>query len=121
MLTTGRVVYHFHTRTKTGRSPALNAAAPEAYVQIAEEDAARNDIKEGDLIEVESRRGKVLEPAKVGGILPGHLFIPFHYGYWDEPGRDRVANTLTLTEWDPVSKQPYYKFTAVKIRKVSNL
>jgi ferredoxin-nitrate reductase len=121
MLTTGWVVYHFHTRTKTGRSPALNAAAPEAYIQIAEEDALRNNIKEGDIIEVESRRGKVIEPAKVGGIIPGHLFIPFHYGNWDEPGRDRAANTLTLTEWDPVSKQPYYKFTAVKIRKVSNL
>jgi ferredoxin-nitrate reductase len=121
MLTTGRVVYHFHTRTKTGRAPALNAAAPEAYIQIAEEDAVRNDIKEGDLIEVESRRGKVTAPAKIGSIIPGHLFIPFHYGTWDDPGRDQAANLLTLTEWDPVSKQPYYKFTAVKIRKTSNL
>jgi anaerobic selenocysteine-containing dehydrogenase len=120
MLSTGRVVYHFHTRTKTGRSPTLNAAAPDAFVQIAEEDAMRLDIKEGDLVVVESRRGKVIEPAKIGGILSGHLFIPFHYGYWDEPGRDRAANELTITEWDPVSKQPHYKYTAVKISKVSN-
>lgn len=117
-LTTGRVVYHFHTRTKTGRSKELNDAAPDSYVQISEEDAAKYGISEGDMIEVESRRGKVTEPAKIGDIIPGHLFIPFHYGYWDHPGRNRAANELTITEWDPVSKQPQFKYAAVKISKV---
>jgi anaerobic selenocysteine-containing dehydrogenase len=117
MLTTGRLVYHFHTRTKTGRSKELNDAAPDAFLQISEEDAAKLGILEGDMIEVESRRGKVIEPARIGGIEPGLLFIPFHYGYWDDPGRSRAANELTLTEWDPVSKQPHFKYSAVKIRK----
>ena len=117
-LTTGRVVYHFHTRTKTGRSKELNDAAPDAYVQLSEEDAAKYGIAEGDMVEVESRRGKVVEPARIGGILPGHLFIPFHYGYWDDPERSRAANELTITEWDPVSKQPQFKYAAVKISKV---
>jgi ferredoxin-nitrate reductase len=117
MLTTGRVVYHFHTRTKTGRSRELYNAAPDAFVQISEQDAARYGIKEGDMVEVTSRRGKVIEPAKIGNIIPGHVFIPFHYGYWDEPGRSRAANELTITEWDPVSKQPHFKYAAVSIQK----
>ena len=117
-LTTGRLVYHFHTRTKTGRSKELNAAAPDGYVQLAAEDAARYGIADGDMVEVTSRRGRVLEPARVGDIEPGLVFIPFHYGYWDHPDRPRAANELTLTESDAVSKQPHFKYAAVHIRKV---
>jgi ferredoxin-nitrate reductase len=118
-LTTGRLVYHFHTRTKTGRSKALNDAAPDSYVQLAPEDAARYGIAEGDMVEVTSRRGRVLEPARVGDIEPGLVFIPFHYGYWDKADRPRAANELTLTEWDPISKQPHFKYAAVRIRKAN--
>jgi ferredoxin-nitrate reductase len=125
-LSTGRVVYHFHTRTKTGRSSALNEAARDPFVQISDEDAEHYGIASGDLVEVESRRGKVVAPAKVGDILAGHLFIPFHYGYWDATGHGiangnghhRAANELTITDWDPVSKQPHFKYAAVRIRKV---
>jgi anaerobic selenocysteine-containing dehydrogenase len=120
MLTTGRVVYHFHTRTKTGRSKELQQAAPDAFIQLSEEDAARYQIKEGDMVEVSSRRGKVMAPAKPGGIISGHIFIPFHYGYWDDQTRSRAANELTLSEWDPVSKQPHFKYAAVNIKKVLN-
>jgi ferredoxin-nitrate reductase len=116
---TGRIVYHFHTRTKTARARALQAAAPEGFVQLSEEDAAKYGIAEGDLVEVTSRRGRATEPARIGGIEPGLVFMPFHYGYWDEPkdGRKRAANELTLTEWDAVSKQPHFKYAAVRIRK----
>jgi ferredoxin-nitrate reductase len=119
--TTGRVVHHFHTRTKTGRAPALQAAAPEGFVQLSAEDAAHYGISNGDLVEVTSRRGHATEPARIGGIEPGLVFMPFHYGYWDQPedGRKRAANELTLTEWDPVSKQPHFKYAAVRIRKVT--
>ena len=116
-LTTGRLVYHFHTRTKTGRSKALYDAAPDSFVQISAEDAATYGIADGDMIDVESRRGKVMEPAKVGDIEPGLVFIPFHFGYWDNSERSRAANELTLVEWDPVSKQPHFKYSAVRIRK----
>ncbi len=118
-LTTGRVVYHWHTRTKTGRSRDLNEAAPEPFVQLSEEDAAALGVREGEMLEVASRRGSVRAKARVGGIITGHVFIPFHYGYWDEEGEHkRAANELTLTAWDPVSKQPYYKFAAVQVHKV---
>jgi ferredoxin-nitrate reductase len=118
---TGRVVYHWHTRTKTGRSKALRDAAPDAFVQINADDAARLGIADGDMVEVESRRGKVRAPARVGDIIAGHLFIPFHYGYWDGDDRPRAANELTLPEWDPVSKQPHFKYAAARVGKVTLL
>ncbi len=117
-LTTGRVVYHFHTRTKTGRSKELHAAAPDAFVQISEQDAQQYGITAGDMVEVVSRRGRVVEKAMVGDIEPGVVFIPFHYGYWDHCDRPRAVNELTITEWDPVSKQPHFKYAAVRIRKL---
>lgn len=120
-LTTGRLVYHFHTRTKTGRSKELQGAAPDGYVQISEVDAQKYGIKEGEMIEVSSRRGKVIEPARIGGIGRGIVFIPFHYGYWDDDERPRAANELTITEWDAVSKQPHFKYATVKISKADGL
>jgi ferredoxin-nitrate reductase len=44
--------------------------------------------------------------------------VPFHFGYWDEPGRLRAANELTLSSWDPISKQPHFKYAAVRVSKV---
>jgi anaerobic selenocysteine-containing dehydrogenase len=119
-LTTGRLVYQWHTRTKTGRVEALNDAAPQLFIQLAADTAAQHGIVEGDIVEVQSRRGTVQGPARIGDITTGHVFIPFHYGYWDEEDAHahRAANELTLTSWDAVSKQPHFKFAAVRIRKV---
>ncbi len=117
-LTTGRLVYHWHTRTKTGRARRLQEAAPHAFVQLADEDAARHGIAEGMLVEITSRRGTVVAPARVGDVRPGVLFMPFHYGYWDHPDGPCAANELTVLGWDPVSKQPYLKFAAVRIKAV---
>ena len=117
-LTTGRVVHHWHTRTKTGRAPELRAAAPEPFVELNADDAKRLGVVEGDVVEVASRRGMVRAPARVTGIAAGHVFVPFHYGYWDEDhAYERAANELTVTGWDPISKQPYFKYAAVQVRK----
>jgi ferredoxin-nitrate reductase len=120
MLTTGRLVYHWHTRTKTGRSPELNAAAPNVFVEMAESDARTYSIKPGDLVEITSRRGYIRARVRIGAIADGHLFVPFHYGYWDrnDGTHRRAANELTITGWDPVSKQPHFKFAAVRIKKI---
>lgn len=67
--------------------------------------------------QVGSRRGSVQMEARIGSIAPGHLFMPFHYGdrrWYGEPG---ASNELTITDWDPVSKQPHLKFAAVWLRK----
>jgi len=117
-LTTGRVVYHFHTRTKTGRVQALQDKAPEAFIEISKADALAYNIQNGDAIEARSRRGYVVAPAKITDIRQGLLFIPFHYGYWDDNSHPRAANEVTREDWDPVSKQPHYKLSAVCIRKV---
>jgi ferredoxin-nitrate reductase len=99
----------------------LTDAAPDAFVQMSEEDAAKYGIEEGEMIRVESRRGYIEAPAKIGDIEPGVVFIPFHYGYWDGVERNRAANELTLSEWDPVSKQPHFKYAAVRMHKAGKL
>jgi anaerobic selenocysteine-containing dehydrogenase len=117
LLTTGRVLVHFHTRTKTARAPQLQQAAPEPSLELAQADARRLGLADGERVEVESRRGRVEARVRIADILPGHAFLPFHYGYWDRPGVPRAANELTLTTWDPVSKQPSFKYAAVRVRR----
>ena len=127
LATTGRTVYQFHTRTKTDRAPQLHAAAPEAWVEVSVSDAAELGRREGDRARVESARGSVEAAVRISGIRPGVVFLPFHYGYWDEgaagPGggvASRAANELTFTSWDPVSKQPPFKVAAVSVTKVAD-
>ncbi|MFL6073282.1 MAG: molybdopterin oxidoreductase family protein [Mycobacteriales bacterium] len=122
-LITGRTLYQFHTRTKTGRAPQLRAAAPEVWVEMSAADAGRYDLAEGDMAEIASARGTVRARVRIGGIRDGVLFLPFHYGYWDVPDadhpHDRAANELTVTDWDPVSKQPLFKTSAASVRKIA--
>ncbi|MGA5299954.1 molybdopterin oxidoreductase family protein [Nucisporomicrobium flavum] len=117
LYTTGRTVYQFHTRTKTSRSRSLNDAAPESWVELSPADAAGLGIAEGDLVRVESPRGSIEVKARVGQVMPGAVFAPFHYGSaGDDP--QGQANELTMTVWDPVSKQPYFKTAACRVTKL---
>src|SRR5215204_2002985 len=124
--TNGRTIYHFHTRTKTARAPQLNNAAPDAWVEINPSDAESLGVKEGDMVRIETPRGTLEAKARISGIREGVVFAPFHYGYFDElegGGLDRqprAANELTITEWDPASKQPLYKVGAVRVTKVAD-
>jgi anaerobic selenocysteine-containing dehydrogenase len=128
LYTTGRTVYQFHTRTKTARSRSLHRAAPDAWVELAVADAERLGVREGDVVRVESPRGAIEVKARVGDVREGCVFAPFHYGSWDTPSaRDgdvypgsqrRQANELTMTDWDPVSKQPVLKLAACRVTKV---
>ncbi|MEU5562585.1 molybdopterin oxidoreductase family protein [Micromonospora musae] len=123
LLTTGRTVYQFHTRTKTGRAPQLNAAAPDVWVELNPVDAERLGIREGDLVGVSSARGAVQARARLSGIRPGVVFLPFHYGWFDQDPADRTpraANELTITAWDPVSKQPLFKVAAVAVTRLAD-
>jgi anaerobic selenocysteine-containing dehydrogenase len=123
-LVTGRTIYHFHTRTKTARAPELNAAAPEVWAEISAQDAITIGADDGDLVDVISPRGRIRAMLRKADMRPGTIFIPFHYGYWDtagagpdgEPGR--AANELTITDWDPVSKQPLFKTSAARVEPV---
>jgi anaerobic selenocysteine-containing dehydrogenase len=121
VLTTGRTIYHFHTRTKTGRVPELQAAAPDVWVECSKEDALRVGLADGDLAEVTTPRGAITARVRIGSVREGVLFVPFHYGYWDTTGsgpgggRGRAANELTVTDWDPASKQPLFKTAAARL------
>nr|WP_228927284.1 nitrate reductase [Streptomyces sp. DH7] len=123
-LTTGRTIFHFHTRTKTGRAPQLNDAAPDVWVEMSGPDAAEQGMDEGDLVEVAGPHGVIRARVRVTDIRRGMLFVPFHYGYWDTVsgcGPDsttagRAANEATVTDWDPVSKQPLFKTATAAVR-----
>ncbi|MGH7188823.1 MAG: molybdopterin dinucleotide binding domain-containing protein [Acetobacteraceae bacterium] len=105
MLITGRVVYHFHTRTKTGRSAALNERAPHPYVEIHPADALGLGIGLGDLVEITSPNGRWEGVAMVvDTVRPGEVFVPFHYGHGAQS-----ANQHTWYARDPVSHQPQLK------------
>jgi anaerobic selenocysteine-containing dehydrogenase len=124
-LITGRTIYHFHTRTKTARAPELDAAAPHVWAELSATDADELGANAGDLIEITSPRGTIRAAARIGELRPGTVFVPFHYGYWDSSGsrpdghgNGTAANELTITDWDPVSKQPLFKVSAVRLARV---
>jgi anaerobic selenocysteine-containing dehydrogenase len=121
-LITGRTIYHFHTRTKTARSAELNAAAPDVWAELAAADAEFLGIAEGDPVEVVTPRGRIRATARLADVRRGTVFVPFHYGYWDtdrpagpDDGPGRAANEMTITDWDPVSKQPLFKLAAARV------
>ncbi|QDV26205.1 Periplasmic nitrate reductase precursor [Aureliella helgolandensis] len=114
MLCTGRVLEHWHTGSMTRRVPELSRAMPGGYVEMNAEDAAEYGLQNGHRVQIESRRGSLEIPVWIDGRGQpprGTVFIPF----FDET---LLVNDLTLDAVDPFSKQPDYKKSAVRIRKV---
>jgi formate dehydrogenase alpha subunit len=109
ILTTGRLLTHYHTGTMTRRVEALEELAPRNFAEINPADAATLGVTDGDMIALETRRGAIRLEAKVtNNILPGVIFVPFHYA-------EAAANLLTSAELDPVAKIPEYKVCAVRV------
>lgn len=109
ILLTGRgTVAQWHTNTRTGKSEVLRQMYPaRAYVEINPADAARLGIRNGMTVKVASRRRAVAVVALVTpSVRPGQLFMPMHY---------EETNRLTRAAFDPYSRQPAYKHTAVRI------
>lgn len=114
-LCTGRVLEHWHSGTMTMRIPQLSGAMPGAYAEVHPEDAKSIGINSGDVVELESRRGKLRLPVWVegrGAPPRGSIFVPF----FDE---SQLINRLTIDAVDEFSKQPDYKKCAIRIRKVN--
>ncbi|RPI86762.1 MAG: formate dehydrogenase subunit alpha, partial [Chloroflexi bacterium] len=108
-LTTGRLMFHFHTGTMTRRSKKLASEVPEAYIEIHPDDAKQIGLNGHKRVKVSSRRGEIELGVRVTDtIKPGVVFIPFHFA-------EAAANTLTNAALDPVAKIPEYKVCAVKI------
>lgn len=113
LLTTGRVLFQYHTGTMTRRSEALNACAPECFVEVNPQDAVRLHLANGEMVKVTSRRGTLTARALVGTTTDvGTVFIPFHYF-------EAAANRLTIAALDPQAKIPEYKVCAVKLEKAA--
>jgi formate dehydrogenase alpha subunit len=112
-LTTGRLLYHYHTGTMTMKSDGLNEIAPECFVEISPQDARNYEVKDGDAVEIASRRGTIRAVVKVSKMaVTGTVFIPFHYA-------KAAANRLTNAVLDPISGIPEYKVCAVKLSKAA--
>ncbi len=110
-LTTGRLLYQYHTGTMTMKSDGLNERAPECFVEISSEDAGKYDLMDKSRVVVTSRRGNINVRVKVSRkAVSGTVFIPFHFA-------DAAANKLTNAALDPISGIPEYKVCAIRLTK----
>jgi formate dehydrogenase major subunit/formate dehydrogenase alpha subunit len=113
VLTTGRLLYQYHTGTMTMKTGGLNEIAPECFVEISAEDARRFGVPDGALVSIASRRGSIQARLKVSPkAVQGTVFLPFHYA-------QAAANRLTNAALDPISGIPEFKVCAVKLAKVA--
>jgi predicted molibdopterin-dependent oxidoreductase YjgC len=113
ILITGRVLYHWHGGTITRRAEGLLARSPELEVAIAAQDGERYSVADGEWIRLRSRRGE-LEGRAVytERMRSGEVFVPF------VKLQDHAANFLTNSAFDPTSKIPEYKVSAVRMEKI---
>ncbi len=111
VLSTGRRLAHYHTRTQTGRCEGLNDILGEETADISFADAKKMKIRHGEMIKVSSRRGKVIVKANITReIPPGMVWMAFHF-------RETCANWLTNPAFDPFTLTAEYKACAVRIDK----
>jgi formate dehydrogenase major subunit len=111
ILTTGRVLEHWHTGAMTRRSSVLDQVEPEATANLSPKLLGRMNISAGDMIRVETRRGAIELKARADRDVPdGMVFIPFCYV-------EAAANLLTNPALDPYGKIPEFKFCAARIEK----
>jgi formate dehydrogenase alpha subunit len=113
ILTTGRVLYHWHGAEMTRRAQALQELYPESIVEISPEDAAKIGVNGKTMVRVKSRRGEMIAQALITDrVCQGLIFGNFHF-----PGVQNV-NNLTIAALDPVAKIPEYKVCAVRVELV---
>jgi formate dehydrogenase major subunit len=112
VLTTGRLLEHWHTGAMTRRATVLDTLEPEAVAHVNPRWLARNGVKPGDMIDVETRRGAVRVKARADrDVTEDMIFIPFCFA-------EGPANMLTNPQLDPFGKIPEFKFCAAKITPV---
>lgn len=109
VLTTGRMLEHWHTGAMTRRASTLDALEPEAVALLNRSDVERLGVAPGDMIQVATRRGQVVLKVRQDGDVPeGMIFIPFCFA-------EAAANLLTNPQLDPYGKIPEFKFCAARI------
>jgi len=110
-LTTGRVLYQYHTGTMTHREEGIMQYTPSDFVEIHPDTADSLGVESGDLVTLESRRGEIVVPAQVTDrVGPDNVFVPIHFA-------ESAVNRLTDEEHlDPAAATPEFKFSAVRLR-----
>ena len=110
ILTTGRILYQYHTMTMTGKTEGLNELTGASYVEISPDMASRYALADGDPIRLASRRGEITTSVRVTDIIDDEvIFMPFHFA--------EGANVLTNTALDDIAKIPELKVCAVRLHK----
>ncbi len=111
VLTTGRLLEHWHTGAMTRRAEALDALEPEAIAALNRWDMKRLGVAPGDMVRVATRRGEVtLKAREDRDVAEGMVFIPFCFA-------EAAANLLTNPQLDPMGKIPEFKFCAARIER----
>lgn len=111
LLTTGRVLYHWHGGELTRRASGLSAVCPEPLMELSPDDAIRYGVADGDWLTLQSRRGELRARARITTrVAEGVVFGNFHF-----PGSGNV-NNLTINATDPIARIPEYKVCAVRLR-----
>jgi len=112
VLSTGRVLEHWHTGSMTRRAGVLDALEPEAVAFMSPRELGRHDLRPGDLIHVETRRGAIEVKVRADRDVPQNMvFMPFCYA-------EAAANLLTNPALDPFGKIPEFKFCAARVSAV---
>jgi assimilatory nitrate reductase catalytic subunit len=119
-LTTGRLRDQWHGMSRTGTVASLFGHVPEPRLSMNASDMARRGVHEGDLVRVDSRRGSLHVIAQADeSIRSGQVYLPMHWGKRFLGGaRSSGVNTVTLSAFDPFSRQPELKHAAVKVSAV---
>ena len=114
ILTTGRLMFQYHTGTMSRRVPSLEKEASKGFVELHPRDAQRLRIEQGERVMVKSRRGEIkIDVLVTDRVAPGVVFISFHFA-------ESAANVLTSSELDPEAKIPELKVCAVNVCKEVN-
>jgi predicted molibdopterin-dependent oxidoreductase YjgC len=112
LLNTGRILYQYHSSTMSRKNKSLNDYANECYLLMHPDDAGKQGLKEGEKVMVSSARGQISTILRISEeVLPGELFMPFHYA-------EAPVNKLTRDDLDPYSKIAPFKLSAVQVRRV---
>jgi anaerobic selenocysteine-containing dehydrogenase len=112
ILNTGRIVEHWHTRTKTGGIDLLQRLSPRAWLEMNPADAKHLALRPHDRVEIVSARGRVsqVELRITEIVAPGQVFLPFHFA-------ESNANQVTQSAFDPISREPNFKQCAVRVER----
>jgi formate dehydrogenase major subunit len=109
ILTTGRMLEHWHTGAMTRRAGNLDELEPEAVASLSPRDIETMKLAPGDFIRVSTRRGSITLRVRLDReVAEGMVFIPFCY-------TEAAANLLTNAELDPYGKIPEFKFCAARV------